>query len=388
MTLSQPQTIAETAIRRPRHFVHIRELDGIRGIAALMVFFHHVCFASIQSTGWSAPIAFLHTLSEPGRYGVDLFFVLSGFLITSLLIDAREQPSYYHDFYWKRVLRILPVYVICLLGILIFIPGSWRFVLLSALFLANFSGIFHLGANGPFWTLAIEEQFYLIWPAVVRRQTVAQLRRWAIATATTAFLLRLLAASIGHFSYYFTFFHCDGLALGALLACWYFQRDPVNPSRALENRVIAIAFALGGILIAIPAPSSTVVAFAFWAAFQQTGVTLLFGSIVAFIISHSGQRILAMFRTPLLTFFGLISYAMYMIHAYVMEGYDRLRGPLAGGNTIAWAVRFVSILAITIALCLLSRYLIELPAMSLRRFVLAKPSPPNPADPPLPLGNM
>jgi peptidoglycan/LPS O-acetylase OafA/YrhL len=387
MTLPQPQAITEKTTQRPRRFVHIRELDGIRGIAALMVFFHHVCFASIQATGWARPIALIYALSGPGRYGVDLFFVLSGFLITSLLIDAREQPSYFHDFYWKRVLRILPVYILCLLGILLFIPGSWSFVLLSALFLANFSGIFHIGASGPFWTLAIEEQFYLIWPTVVRRRPVEQVRRWAIAIGASAFVLRLAVAAFGHWDYYFTFFRCDGLAFGAFLACWYYQRDQAHANRALENRLTATAFLLGALLFALPVPNSNL-AVAFWAAFQQTGVTLLCGSTVAYVVVHSGSRSLAPLRSAILTFFGLISYALYMFHAYIMDEYDRERGALASGDTGAWAIRLLSILLISIAACLLSRYLIELPAMSLRRFVLAKPAPPSPEEPPLPLGNM
>lgn len=127
---------------------------------------------------------------------------------------------------------------------------------------------------------------------------------------------------------------------------------------------------------------------AFRSAFQQTGVTLVCGSVVACLISHSGQRSLAFLRSGMLTLFGLVSYAMYMIHAYVMREYDTLRGPLLSGDARAYAARFSSIRGITITLSLVSRYLVELPAMSLRRFELTKPSPPNSADPPLPIGNM
>jgi peptidoglycan/LPS O-acetylase OafA/YrhL len=353
-----------------------------------MVFFHHICFASIQSTTWPPSILLLHTISEPGRYGVDLFFVLSGFLITSLLIGARKESSYYHDFYWKRALRILPLYLVCLLGIFLFIPGSGSYVFLSAFFLANFSSIFHIGASGPFWTLAIEEQFYLLWPTVVRLHSVTQIRHWAVATGTTAFLLRLIAASFGHFDYNFTFFHCDGLAFGAFLACWYSQRNPDTSNLKSENRATAFGFALGIAMVALPVFGSQAWEIAFRAAFQQTGVTLLCGSIVAFIIIHSGRRSMSFLRSAPLTFFGLISYAMYMVHAYVMNEYDSIRGPLAAGNVFAYTLRFFSVLGITIALCLASRYLIELPAMSLRRFVLARPSPLASGEPPLPLGNM
>lgn len=383
-----PSGAPKTNPQRAPRLDHIRELDGVRGIAALMVFFHHVCFASIPSTTWPKPLMWLRAVSVPGSYGVDLFFVLSGFLITSLLIGARKQPSYYHDFYWKRALRILPLYIVCLVGLLLFVPDSWKYVLLSAFFISNFSSIFHIAASGPFWTLAIEEQFYLLWPTVVRRRSVAELRRWAMAIGFAAFLLRFIAAAFGHANYYFTFFHCDGLAFGAFLACWFFERNQNTPNQTLENRTIAIGCAVGIALLAMPSFGLRPVEFAFSNAFRQTGVTLLCGSVVAFLIGHSSHPSLSILRSLVLTFFGLISYAMYMIHAYVMGEYDSLRGPLTSGDVRAYALRFFCILGITIALSLLSRYLVELPAMSLRRFVLAKPSPPNPTQPPLPLGNM
>lgn len=355
-----------------------------------MVFFHHVCYTSIDPAGWNTPVRFLRTVSISGGYGVDLFFVLSGFLITSLLIDARHDRSYYHDFYWKRVLRILPLYILCLLGVLLFIPGSRGYVLLSALFVSNFAWLFHIQSTGPFWTLAIEEQFYLLWPTVVRRRSVAQLRRWALSIGLTAVLLRFIAATFGHHNYDFTFFHCDGLAFGAFLACWFSTRGAAAAISARDRRAIAAGLFLGIALIVLSlgAAETQTRSAAFASAFRLTGVTLVCGCIVAFLISHTGQRGLSFLRSRLLTFFGLISYAMYMTHIYVMDAYDHFRGALIASDYSSYVLRFLVILGITIVLCLLSRHLVELPAMSLRKYVLAKPAPANPTDPPLPLGNM
>jgi peptidoglycan/LPS O-acetylase OafA/YrhL len=305
-----------------------------------------------------------------------------------LLIDAREKTAYYHDFYWKRVLRILPLYVGCLVVLLMMDPGLWRYVLLCLLFLGNFAHVFNLPSGGPFWTLAIEEQFYLLWPAVVRRRAVAQIRRWAVGIAVAAFVLRIIAAAFGHADYYFTFFRCDGLAAGAFMACWYSERDVTTANRTREDGLIALCIALGIGLMVAPLPTAGVRAFAFGEASMQSGVTLICAGVVALLVGHSGQRWVAIFRSKALTFFGLISYAMYMTHAYVMAMYDHLRGALVAGDTTAYWVRFFSVLAATIAVCLLSRYLIELPAISLRRFVLAKPARPEPGDPPIPLGNI
>ena len=110
---------------------------------------------------------------------------LSGFLITSLLIKDRESAAYYHDFYWKRALRILPVYLLCLAGVLLFVPGSARFALLALLFVANFARVFHVQPEGPFWSLAIEEQFYIFWPTLVRRRSVEAIGWWAAGIGGT-----------------------------------------------------------------------------------------------------------------------------------------------------------------------------------------------------------
>ena len=374
MPVSAPLLVQENPRTHSHSLAHIRELEGVRGIAALMVFFHHICFTSIEPAGWGTSVRLLYRLSILGSTGVDLFFVLSGFLITSLLIQARKASSYYRDFYWKRALRILPLYIVCLLGVFFFIPGSGKYVILSALFVANFAWIFHIFSVGPFWTLAIEEQFYLLWPTVVRRRSVDQLRHWAIYIGIAAVILRLIAAVFGHHNYYFTFFHCDGLAFGAFLACWFYRRDMSTASSARENRSIFAGLSLGVALLAISMFLGTQLrTVAFSAAFHQTGITLLYGCFIAFLISHTGQRSLAFLRSPLLTFFGLISYAMYMIHTYVLMFYDHLRGPMQPGDNTAYSIRFLAIFMSTIAISLLSRYLIELPAMSLRKYVLTRP---------------
>lgn len=368
-----------TQVRRPR-LTHIRELDGIRGIAALMVFFHHVCFTSIRLSDWGPGIRTLYHLSSYGSSGVDLFFVLSGFLITSLLIQDRDSSAYYRNFYWKRALRILPLYILCLVGVYLFVPGSHAYVLLAALFVVNFSQVFHVVSTGPFWTLAIEEQFYLLWPTVVRRRSVSQLVRWSAGIGLSAVLLRLAAASIGHHNYDLTFLHCDGLAIGAFIACRYSQRSGQNPpAAAIPTRWIATAFAAGVVLFAcIFLPYGSAREFAFMSAACQTGISLLAGSVIAFVIVHTGARYLGIFRSRLFTFFGLISYAVYMIHMYVLMAYDHLRGPLSPGDLTAYAMRFVSVLVISVLLSLLTYYLLERPALSLRKYVLA-PSHPSPS---------
>ena len=358
---------------------HIRELDGIRGIAALMVFFHHLCFASIHPKQWGQGVRFIHAIASFGYAGVDLFFVLSGFLITSLLIKDRQNPHFYQDFYWKRALRILPIYLLTLLAIYFSTPGSGRFLVLSLLFLANFAAPGDAQVPAPFWTLSIEEQFYLLWPTVVRRRSVDQLSRWALAIGLGAVLLRIVAAQSGHYNYHITFLHCDGLAAGALLACW-FERRARNPGRTTslvprERNLIASAVLGGLLLVAGSFLRGRHLNLPYASAMVQTGLTLGFAGFVAFVIANRGSRLVSLFRNPLFTFFGLISYAFYMTHLYVLMAYTHFVGELTPGDVQGYCMRLFGVLALTVIACLISRYLIELPAMSLRRFVLHRPAP-------------
>ncbi len=364
MTASNPQTAP---------FLHLPELDGVRGIAALLVFFHHLCSASLPAGNWGPGVQWLRNLFERGSVGVDIFFVLSGFLITSLLIRDRENPAFYRDFYWKRALRILPLYVVCLIGVLLLIPHSRAYVLLSALFIVNFANVLHVGTVGPFWSLAIEEQFYLIWPTVVRRRNISRLRNWSLAIIAVVVLLRGVAAVHGHYNYYLTPLRADGLAAGAFLAAQFEHSRRKNLKATVHApwliSILIAGLALSRIPTLFPVHSLAVAAF-----FNQSAVTLLCAGVVGLVIAYTGSRYLQILRSPALTFFGLISYAFYMIHLYVLMAYDKFF-PLAIGDSRAYAVRLGVVLAMTIAASLLSRYLIELPALSLRKRVLKQPAP-------------
>jgi peptidoglycan/LPS O-acetylase OafA/YrhL len=365
------------SLKKPAHFAHIPELDGIRGIAALMVFFHHLCFTEINLSVWhNSVVRGLYSVSMYGDSGVDIFFVLSGFLITSLLIRDRESSRYYQDFYWKRALRIFPLYVICIVGLLLVDPKYGWFALLCLLFLANFAQVFHVPNTGPFWTLAIEEQFYLLWPTIVRRRSVESLRHWALAIVCSAIVLRLVFACFGHFNYHFTFLRCDALALGALLACILERCQQVGQGLAAKRSLLLRMLGGGVVLQAISSMIPTDEAhIAFSAALHVTATSLLCGSFVGFAIAYSGHQGFAWLRSKPLAFFGLISYAFYMFHLFVRDFYDK-RYPLSPNDLTGYFVRFAAVLGISIALALLSRYMVELPIMGLRKYVLHPPVKP------------
>ena len=372
------------SVARPRKLSHIAELDGVRACAALAVVLHHVCFTSIDPTkAWAFPVRLLYLIGHQGKAGVEVFFVLSAFLITSILLEDREKPAYYRNFYWKRALRILPLYLVCLLVVFLFVPHSGPYVLLSTLFIANFAQLFHVDTYGPFWTLAIEEHFYLLWPGLVRRRKVESLIRWCLWIVVAVNALRLIAAAFGHFNYQFTFFACDTLAMGAFIACRLKQRSSEPPSKVIPARWIALAFVAGVALMLIPplflAENNALVKTAFLGAAMEAGNSFFAASIVAFAVTRAGSRSVAPLRFRALGFLGLISYAIYMTHFYVLMAYDHFR-PLQQGNLHEYWIRLFTVLGITILLSTLSQYFLERPAISLRKYVLVSGSKENTAS--------
>ena len=164
-----PVTAPFAALLRPR----MPELDTIRGIAVLLVLFFHGFGFRYGIEGF--PKLFV-AATLPGWMGVNLFFVLSGFLITGILLDSKPKADYYRTFYIRRALRILPLYyaVLLLLAVLartgwVNRQASWAFLGLSFFYLSNVTVLFGVPMQyGVLWSLAVEEHFYLLWPAAVR----------------------------------------------------------------------------------------------------------------------------------------------------------------------------------------------------------------------------
>src|ERR1700728_1289973 len=149
---------------------YIPELQGLRGLAVLAVVVYH-CHTRLEGT-W------VHYASLWGWVGVNLFFTLSGFLITSILIEARDKPRYFRNFYARRALRIWPVYFL-LLAVCYSVPewflgdtrahqAHWKTLVAYALFVQNLRHTALPGTLGPTWSLAIEEQYYFVWAPIVR----------------------------------------------------------------------------------------------------------------------------------------------------------------------------------------------------------------------------
>src|SRR4051812_42732359 len=218
------------------HPKHIPALDGLRGLAIILVLLFHF---TPEGIGATSAEKVLRSVASLGWCGVDLFFVLSGFLITGILYDAKGSPHFFRDFYMRRVLRIFPLYYGVLFLVFIVVPLLHPLTRASdQQFIHNQHWLWLYMANIPqaltnawplktgwvnlnhFWSLAIEEHFYLIWPALVFLLQRRTLMRICTACIITALILRCLTYFLWNdtAAYVLTPCRMDELAMGALVA--------------------------------------------------------------------------------------------------------------------------------------------------------------------------
>jgi len=303
------------------------ELDSLRGIAILLVLFFHgfdVAGAMSQLQGASRVFTIL---TFGGWTGVNLFFVLSGFLITGILLDSKSRPDYYRRFYIRRALRILPAFYLLLI-LLWILPRTgwlegrhvgWPYLCLSFFYFANFTPLFGVPAQYfALWSLAVEEHFYLFWPTAVRLFS----RRALVWCAGGIFILCPILRGIDYkwihsASTAYTWFVADGLAIGALLGA--LSRG------SLANRRAMLKFSLGCFLAAV-ALFGALTPFGIWrgtqlfgAIFRDTAVDLFYTGFVCATLLIGTSRWKWIVQRPLLQWFGEISYGLYLVHMLAFD---------------------------------------------------------------------
>ncbi len=352
----------------------IPELDGIRAIAIGMVLLLHVFF------GYSNPAGALDFLPRPifqllghGWLGVDLFFVLSGFLITGILLDTREQPHYFRNFYIRRFLRIMPLYFTMLIVWSFFYQGYSQYFWLSSIFGGNLASLFHVRVpHGPgvLWSLAIEEHFYLLWPLVVLLLNRRVLLLLCLAIFMGSPLLRGIYAAQGmkpEMIYDLSWFRFDGLALGAMLSLW--ARSEYR-DRKSGNKVAIALLSLLVILCLVGAHfglfgTKTVAA----VALRYTQAYLVFGALFVLTLTNRNTRWTSLLRNKFLQLIGALSYCLYLVHLSVGDGYVYLmnhQSLIRVGPTATVLLRGGVVLSISFGIALLSRKYLEGPFMSLK----------------------
>jgi len=300
----------------------VAELDGIRALAILLVVIWHYLGAigGPDSTQWKMFIF--------GRTGVDLFFVLSGYLITGILLNNATASNYFSTFYARRSFRILPIYfgmvAIYLVGRQLGGSGPalfggtlpwWSYILGIQnvwMTIQQSYGALWLAAT---WSLAIEEQFYLLFPLVVYFASPRMLRRVLIALLVLCPIARIVSQHFGdEFGYYVLMpLRADILAIGALIALLQFSDGVTQPIR----RAFQFVF------------WTTVCFFPFFAwgfeksdfnmaVWGHTYLVAFYGSAVFMVLDNKGAPQLALLRSRAAAFVAHISYALYLVHSPVL----------------------------------------------------------------------
>jgi peptidoglycan/LPS O-acetylase OafA/YrhL len=358
---------------------YLRELDGLRAIAVIMVFFVHF--------GPENALPLVWRIKAVGWAGVDLFFVLSGYLISRILLDTRDRPDYYRSFYLRRTLRIFPLYYFVLALIFIVLltwhhgqgyseltaqVGNpwWSWLYLGNVQMAVLNKTPHNFSLVPLWSLHVEEQFYLLFPIVVRYLRIDTLRKVLLMMLVVSPLLRMVLVHAypndPYIEYMLLPCRLDGFAFGALIAIWL--RQPQQIDRGSIGVLTAgtcffayaVYFVLGHDLWADPFTRTLGYSF-----FSGAAALVL----VSTILYRNTQRT-RFLNWPPLQFVGRISYAVYLLQAPVGSVMAALF-PALYANEI---LRFVLVGAATLALAALSRRCLELPFIKLKdRFSAGRP---------------
>ena len=367
-TDGNPSAMAWYPANDMRH--KIPQLDAVRGLAALIVVMHNI--------NLKYPLPFVPRLFNDGWMGVDLFFVLSGFLITGILFDTRPSEAYFKNFYARRCLRIWPLYYALLIFMFILVPHFrpsdahmifeprsspwWAYPLFLQNFLVPIPTM-AVGALAVTWSLAIEEQFYLVWPLIVRFCNARRLRFITVAVICLSPGLRYYLSAYHVIIYSNVFCRLDGLMAGALLSLLVRDREFIPVSFL---RRAWILFVVAALLALISQKLN-----ATWIVFSFTALaSVAFVYLAMFSPQPWFQAVL---HNRFLIFTGTISYGLYLLHKIPVDLAQSLHLDRYPG------LAFPVIFAAAFLLAFLSWNLLEKPFLGLKRFFRSAPSAPDTA---------
>ncbi len=357
-------------------------LDGVRGIAILLVLAYH----TLRIEGDGGPQVYIWRFFQESTWcGVDLFFVLSGFLITGILLDSKGREGYFRNFYARRSLRIMPLYYATLIAALVVVPlaaSPTRLPTLYAklianqiwlwLYLQNYlqsQGAHQLPGFGHFWTLAVEEQFYWLWPVIISLVSRRRLFHLCLILCVGEPVLRFFLLQMGASTWAIrelTFTRADSLMWGALAALVVRDRDLLERLR-MPRRILAAAAALALLAMAIPrgfllyeAPEMVIIGYSLFG--------LLFSVLILSCATGNGLLARAV-SAPALQWFGRYSYAIYIAHPILYLLYDSAVAPKFGLRRFPGAfVCFAVVTSASAVFAWMSWILLESRFLRLKRY--------------------
>lgn len=337
----------------------ILALDGLRGIAVSMVLFWHFVLCTIPIEGGTG-MGYLYKSFKHFYSGVDLFFVLSGFLITGILLNDIGKPRWLKDFWIRRSFRILPIYALFLVVVLSlnYLPGErtggffsapspkWPyFVMLQNFAMASSNS---LGSWGITWSLAIEEQFYLVFPLLL---TSACARAWLPMLCLLGIAGSLLLRINGEYLYSFVLSHyrLDGLAAGA--ACAWVVRKP-EMHKWFQNH-------WGGLLLAVGLVAMVGITLRARERhpIDHTVFAVFYASIIMFAILNKNSWLTWLLSSSALRFLGAISYPLYLFHEIVAWAIHLMMGRPVSNGAHFWLTAFLAAFVSVLLAWAINRYL-------------------------------
>jgi len=381
--------VTEGPLPAPQSEVRVPALDGIRGLAIALVVPHNSSLLlDVPAHGLAYP---LKEAMLFGWAGVQLFFVLSGFLITGALLDSQQSPGYYRAFYARRALRILPLYLaVLVVTFLILAPlrllpaqtlESQQHQIWLWTFLSNWTDPLGWQVSGfsHFWSLAVEEQFYLLWPLVLLRMRPQRLLAVCAGICLVALLARIamrIAGCSPESLYEFTICRMDALAIGAAAAA---MLRVASWNRCLQRWVAYLPAVALLVLVAFALLTHDFKRTG-WQT-QTFGMTVLAGAFGLLVLGAAGMRDpRATWASRCLCFaplrsLGKYSYAMYVFHfpLHKLLGV-RLLGPLALAPSAAIATVYAGcVMLVSFVLAWASYQLYEQHFLRLKRYFRAGP---------------
>ncbi|WP_254412779.1 acyltransferase family protein [Dyadobacter diqingensis] len=336
------------------------ELDGVRAIAILMVMFFHF-FSDFETDG--SIFQFLKRLALKGETGVTLFFVLSGFLITRILLSTRESKNYFYNFFVRRSLRIFPLYYLFLVIYYLtplFFGGSipeFGLQIYYWIYLQDFSTTFGWKSEGPgqFWSLAVEEHFYLVWPFLIYYLRERAISFWISVIIVTSFILRIYLSRHYPLIHHFTFTRMDDLAIGAILALLEYHGF-VKRRNAIYFLLLLIPVNMVWVLNRFVGPSIVDSL-----SFLQTSIS--FCSLIGFVIClQEGNWLKKILTQTPLIYTGKVSYGLYVFHPFCFKLFEIFF------ITKYWAVNLLGSLVFTYVIASLSYYFFESYFLKLKEY--------------------
>ena len=357
----------------PRRASRIPELDGLRGIAILLVLAFHF-------TPSSGPLSHLRQLFQVGWVGVDLFFVLSGYLITGILLDSSGSRGYYRNFVVRRAFRIFPLYYVAL-GLACFFAyypatlqwtaffkerGGWWFATyLGNFFVVRLNAWPDIGYLIPLWSLQVEEQFYLTYPFLVGWTKPRTLMKILIGAIFGALLFRIISTLVFPANlvapYVLMPSRMDALAMGGVIAIAMRENQAWLQHRSIGWATVATGIGFVALYFLVEGTP--------WPPLMRTlGYSLLdaaFAGTLILLVAWRQPFLRALCTNRILTWIGTVSYGIYLLHLPAGEAARRWIEPALGIPVLSSRDMLLCV-ASALAAAAVSWVLFERPILRLR----------------------